>query len=43
MTAAVALPGISMGATPIDSEDINVDYKHVFYDEQDDRSTVNAN
>ena len=43
MTAAVALPGISMGATPIDSEDINVDYKHVFYDEQDDLMTVNAN
>lgn len=42
MTAAVALPGISLGATPIDEGDIIVDYKHVIYEEQDDLMQVDA-
>lgn len=42
MAAAVALPGISMGATPIDKGDVVVDYKHVIYEEQDDLMQVDA-
>jgi len=42
MAAAVALPGISMGATPIEKGDVIIDYKHVIYDEQDDLMQVDA-
>jgi hypothetical protein len=42
MAAAVALPGISMAATPIDGGDVNIDYKHVVYEEQDDLMQVDA-
>ena len=42
MAAAVALPGISMGATPIEKGDVIVDYKHLIYDEQDDLMQVDA-
>jgi hypothetical protein len=42
MTAAVALPGISMAATPIDKGDVILDFKHVIYDEQDDLMQVDA-
>ncbi len=42
MTAAVALPGISAAATPIDKGDVVVDFKYVHYDEQDDLMTVDA-
>lgn len=42
MAAAVALPGISMAATPIDSGDINFDYKHLLYEEQNGLMSVDA-
>lgn len=42
MTAAAALPGIAAAATPIDQDDINIDFKHVIYEEQDDLMQVDA-
>jgi hypothetical protein len=42
MTAAAALPGIATGATPIDKGDVNIDFKHVIYEEQDDLMQVDA-
>jgi hypothetical protein len=42
MAAALALPGIASGADILDSGDVVVDYKHLYYDEQDDLMQVDA-
>lgn len=42
LQAALALPGIAIGANAIDSEGVLVDYKNLYYQEQDDLMKVNA-
>ena len=42
MAAAVALPGVSTAATPVDAGDIVVDFKHLLYEEQDGLMSVDA-
>ena len=44
LQAALALPGIAVGANAnaIDSDGVLVDYKNLYYQEQDDLMKVNA-